>query len=275
MDLSRFAAESTPRAIALQPRRLDTGYRCRSEPTATAEPAAGSTIQPKCQVVKELFPDADEQGSLREVSPGAFHLPRWLTVEQQKGIVEQFRQWSSGPVPMRAPKVRGRPMSVQMVCLGWHWQPYKYTRHATDVNGCPVLEMPEWMLDMGTRAINDTDPTLHGPLGYRPDVALVNYYDHKARMGMHQDKDERAMAPVVSLSIGDSCVFRFGNTESRARPYKDVTLRSGDLFVFGGPSRLAYHGVTKVFPGTAPGGCGLDGGRINITMRETGLSSPA
>ena len=65
---------------------------------------------------------------------------------------------------------------------------------------------------------------------------------------MHQDKEERAGAPVVSLSIGDACVFRFGNTETRGRPYTDVELRSGDLFVFGGPSRWAYHGVPRSCP---------------------------
>ena len=90
-------------------------------------------------------------------------------------------------------------------------------------------------------------------------------------MGMHQDKDEVSLAPVVSLSVGDSCRFRFGNTETRTRPYVDLTLGSGDLFVFGGPSRLAYHGVTRILPGTAPAGCGLDSGRINVTLRETGL----
>jgi alkylated DNA repair protein (DNA oxidative demethylase) len=83
-----------------------------------------------------------------------------------------------------------------------------------------------------------------------PDAALVNFYDGDARLGMHQDKDERSDAPVVSLS-GDACVFRFGNTESRGRPYTDVELRSGDLFVFGGPSRFAYHRVPKLLPGTA------------------------
>lgn len=107
---------------------------------------------------------------------------------------------------------------------------------------------------------------------YMPDAALANFYDDGAAMGMHQDKDERSNAPVVSLSIGDACLFRFGNTQTRTKPYADVELRSGDLFVFGGPSRFAYHGIPKVFPGTAPEGCGLSHGRINITMRVTGLS---
>lgn len=89
---------------------------------------------------------------------------------------------------------------------------------------------------------------------------------------MHQDKEERSGAPVVSLSIGDSCVFRFGNTQTRGRPYTDVELASGDLFVFGGPSRYAYHGVPKVHAATADPATGMNGGRLNITLRETGLT---
>jgi alkylated DNA repair protein (DNA oxidative demethylase) len=92
-------------------------------------------------------------------------------------------------------------------------------------------------------------------------------------MGMHQDKDERSDAPVVSLSIGDTCLFRFGNTDTRGKPYTDVELLSGDLFVFGGPSRFAYHGVPKIRPGSADPAAGLTGGRLNITLRETGLTA--
>lgn len=76
-------------------------------------------------------------------------------------------------------------------------------------------------------------------------------------MGLHQDKDERSAAPVVSLSVGDRCLFRFGNQETRGKPYTDLTLESGDLFVFVGPSRFAYHGVPRIYPGTADPACGL------------------
>jgi alkylated DNA repair protein (DNA oxidative demethylase) len=92
-------------------------------------------------------------------------------------------------------------------------------------------------------------------------------------MGMHQDKDELSKAAVISLSLGDTCIFRFGNTESRSRPYTDLELRSGDLFVFGGPSRFAFHGVPRILPSTAPRWLGLTG-RLNLTLRATGLSSP-
>ena len=106
---------------------------------------------------------------------------------------------------------------------------------------------------------------------HRPDSALVNFYDDAAHMGMHQDKDEFSAAPIVSLSLGDTCVFRFGNTETRTAPYQDVELRSGDLFVFGGPSRYAFHGVPRVLPGTGGRQLGLkNGGRLNITLRMTG-----
>jgi alkylated DNA repair protein (DNA oxidative demethylase) len=90
-------------------------------------------------------------------------------------------------------------------------------------------------------------------------------------MGMHQDKDEKSDQPVVSLSLGDTAVFRFGNTTNRNRPYTDVELVSGDLFVFGGPSRFAYHGVPRILPGSADPACGLAAGRLNLTLRTTGL----
>lgn len=207
-----------------------------------------------------------------QLPAGAHHVPGWLTLEQQRWIVDRFHEWTQGPVPLRSAKIRGHEMSVRTVCLGWHWRPYAYSRDAVDVNGNRVLDFPDWMVRLGRTALVAATGDPHAGDDYTPDTALVNYYDDTAKMGMHQDKDEESMAPVVSLSIGDACRFRFGNTETRTKPYQDVDLRSGDLFVFGGPSRLAYHGVTKVHPGTAPDGCGLETGRINITMRETGLN---
>lgn len=208
----------------------------------------------------------------RELAPGAVHVPNWLTSEQQRWIVARFKEWANGPVPIRSAKVGGHKMSVKTVCLGWHWRPYQYTRNAVDVNGNRVLDFPDWMVRLGRNAVVEATGNPHAGDGYTPDTALVNFYDSTARMGMHQDKDELANAPVVSLSIGDTCRFRFGTTESRSKPYEEIALASGDLFVFGGASRLAHHGVSRIYPGTAPGGCGLETGRINITMRDTGMS---
>jgi alkylated DNA repair protein (DNA oxidative demethylase) len=208
-----------------------------------------------------------------EPAPGAVHVPGWLSLDRQRELVAACRQWARGPVPMRHTQLpRGGVMSVQTVCLGWHWRPYAYERTAADVNGARVAGFPDWLGDLGRQAIADAYRDPAAGAAYDPDTALVNFYEGAATMGMHQDKDEKSPAPVVSLSIGDTCVFRFGNTEGRGRPYTDVELESGDLFVFGGPSRHAYHGVPKVRPGTGEPATGLGTGRLNLTLRVTGLT---
>jgi alkylated DNA repair protein (DNA oxidative demethylase) len=98
------------------------------------------------------------------------------------------------------------------------------------------------------------------------ECCLVNLYRAGARMGLHQDKDERALAsPVVSVSLGDDALFRIGGTARRG-PTKSLKLGSGDVVMFGGPARLAYHGIDRILPGSStlvPGG-----GRINLTLRR-------
>ncbi|MBR8740839.1 alpha-ketoglutarate-dependent dioxygenase AlkB [Nocardiopsis sp. MG754419] len=201
------------------------------------------------------------------VAPGAVHLPGRLPFETQLDLVRRCREWARGPAGMRRHRMpRGGLMSVEMVSLGRHWRPYSYSRTLPD--GTPVRPFPELLGALAARAVREAYGAPHEGDPY--DVALVNFYDADARMGMHQDRDERSRAPVVSLSLGDTCVFRFGNTENRNRPYTDVELRGGDLFVFGGPSRMAYHGVPRVRPGTADPALGLVG-RLNITLRASGV----
>ena len=173
--------------------------------------------------MEPLSPDLGRER--REIAPGAVHLPSWLDEERQRDLAELFERYAQVPVPMRAPAVRGNLMSVRMVCLGWHWQPYRYSRVANDVNGEPVAAIPEWLCELGAEAVTDAYGNDAGST-YRPDVALINYYDDEARMGMHQDKDEGVNEPVVSLSVGDTGRFRFGNVENRAKPYRDLDLET-------------------------------------------------
>ncbi|MDQ3578210.1 MAG: alpha-ketoglutarate-dependent dioxygenase AlkB [Actinomycetota bacterium] len=204
------------------------------------------------------------------LGPGAVHIPDWLTAEEQRSLVTACREWAAPPSGMRRPSMpTGGTMSVHTVCLGWHWYPYRYSRTLDDQDGSPVKPFPTWLADLGRRAVADTQT--HPADDYRPDIALVNFYDAQARMGMHQDKDEHSRDPVVSISLGDTGIFRFGNTETRGKPWQDIPLVSGDLVVFGADSRLAYHGVPKILPGTGRPDIGLPHGRLNITLRVSGL----
>jgi DNA oxidative demethylase len=103
------------------------------------------------------------------------------------------------------------------------------------------------------------------------DSCILNYYDADGRMGLQQDKDEGAESiaagvPVVSISLGDTARFLFGGLKRRD-PVEAIPLESGDAFVFGGPARLRYHGVSRVVPGTAPSELKL-AGRFNLTFRR-------
>jgi len=235
----------------------------------------------------ELFPRQPEI-----VAPGAVLVPGWLGFEDQLALVGRCRRWGGEAGGFRSPRMpRGGVMSVQIACLGWHWTPYRYSRRVDHGDGRAVPPLPELLEQLSRKAVHDAlalEPRLGAATGedggasggaaggYAPDVALINWYAPGARMGMHVDRDEKSPAPVVSLSLGDSCTFRFGSPAGRGRPWTDVLLESGDLFVFGGPSRLAYHGVPRVLPSTGPTGLGIGigGGRFNITVRQSGLDGP-
>jgi alkylated DNA repair protein (DNA oxidative demethylase) len=208
--------------------------------------------------------------------PGVAHVGGWLGVEQQRALVAQFRRWALPPAGLRHPRVpSGHLMSVQSVCLGWHWQPYAYSKTADDTDGAPVKPLPAELAELGRKAIADVYGRDSAEAGaFAPDAAIVNLYAPGSHLGLHQDGEEPSDAPVVTISLGDRCVFRFAAVDRRTGPFTDVALSSGDLLVFGRPNRRIYHGVPKVFDGTAPDGLGLPTGRISITLRETGLEAP-
>ncbi len=164
-------------------------------------------------------------------------------------------------------------MTVQSVCLGWHWHPYTYSRTADDTDGAPVKPLPDDLAALARAAVADAyGPDAPEAVAFGPDAAIVNLYALDARLGLHQDGEEPSAAPVVTISLGDACTFRLAGVDRRTGPFTDVDMRSGDVFVFGGPTRRIYHGVPKVYPGTAPEGLGLPPGRVSITVRETGLA---
>jgi alkylated DNA repair protein (DNA oxidative demethylase) len=201
--------------------------------------------------------------SVAEIAPGACHLKGYLALDEQRDVVARC-----GTAGFYTPIVRGgHPMSVRMLCLGRHWNAltYRYEMTRSDIDGAPVPELPAELSALARRVAADAG------FDVRPDVCIVNWYSAASRMGLHQDKDESqasidAGAPVVSLSIGDTARFLFGGLKRRD-PVQPIFLESGDAFVFGGPSRLRYHGVSRILPGTGPGALGF-AGRLNLTFRK-------
>jgi alkylated DNA repair protein (DNA oxidative demethylase) len=196
------------------------------------------------------------------------HLPRWLGETEQREIAAQCLALGAAEAGFYTPIVRGgRPMSVRMLCLGRHWnaREYRYEAARSDVDGKPAPPLPAELAEVAARAAREAGFDL------APDICIVNWYGPGSRMGLHQDKDESAAsieqgAPVVSFSIGDTAKFLFGGLRRRD-PVETMLLQSGDAFVFGGPARLRFHGVSRILSGTAPPGLPFDG-RLNLTFRQ-------
>ena len=220
------------------------------------------------------FTTAVPRRVVRELLPGVVHVPDWLDADAQRGLADEFRSWALPPAGLRHPRVpTGHLMTVQSVCLGWHWHPYAYSKTADDNDGAPVKPLPEPVRRLARAAVADAyGADSPDAVSYAPDAAIVNLYPPGARLGLHQDGEEPSDAPVVTISLGDTCTFRLAGVGRRIGPFTDVELRSGDLLVLGRANRRVYHGVPKVISGTAPDGLGLAPGRLSITVRETGLS---
>jgi DNA alkylation damage repair protein AlkB len=202
-----------------------------------------------------------------QLNPGLFFFQRYIPPDDQRRLWAECEQLSAGPVPMYTPTVRGgRKMSVGMLCLGRHWNAltYQYEERRTDFDDQPAPPLPSDFVALATGAAEKAGFTM------RPDLCIMNFYSADARMGVHQDKDESRESiergvPIVSVSLGDAARFVVGGL-NRKDPVQPLILRSGDVVVMGGPSRLRFHGVTRIMPGTAPAGTGP--GRFNLTFRE-------
>ena len=203
-----------------------------------------------------------------EIAPGVVHLPRCLSLEEQRILVDRCRALVDGDVPAYVPVVRGGgKMHVRMLCLGRHWngQTYTYETMRSDFDQLPAPPLPDDFRTLAQQLAREAGMSLD------PDLCILNYYDADGHMGLHQDKDEseRSLAaglPVVSVSLGDTARFLFGGLKRRD-PVEARLLESGDAFVFGGPARLRYHGVSRIVPGSAPRELDLTG-RFNLTFRQ-------
>jgi len=194
--------------------------------------------------------------------PGFRYLPGHLGVDDQRSLLDALRA-AVGEAPLVTPVMprTGRPFTVRMTNLGplgWVSDRAGYRYQPTHPEtGRPWPPIPGKLLELW-RALS----------GYPhdPEACLVNFYGGGAKMGLHRDEDEEDFtAPVLSVSLGDTAVFRIGGPE-RGGKTETLKLASGDVLVMGGASRLCYHGIDRVLTGTSR--LLKDGGRINLTLRR-------
>jgi len=189
-------------------------------------------------------------------------LPGYLSLDRQLHLLAELRQiLERAPLYSPAMPRSGSPYSVRMSNSGSHgWlsdrSGYRYSPvHPLTGEAWPAI--PPMVLDLwrGTTGV-----------AYEPQACLINYYGPAAKLGLHRDQDEEAKdAPILSISLGDTALFRLGGPE-RKSPTRSVKLGSGDLLVLSGPSRHWYHGIDRILPGTSQ--LLPEGGRFNLTLRR-------
>jgi DNA oxidative demethylase len=193
---------------------------------------------------------------------GLKHFPEFLGRAALDRLVADLRA-AIAKAPLFQPLMprTGRPFSVRMTnlgALGWvsDVKGYRYQPTHPDT-GAPWPAIPDMVLDIW-RAVSNYP--------HDPEACLVNFYAAGTKMGLHQDKDEDDFAaPVVSISLGDTAVFRIGGL-TRGGKTSTLKLQSGDVLVMGGEARMCFHGVDRVLSGTST--LLKDGGRINMTLRR-------
>ncbi|MES2472755.1 MAG: alpha-ketoglutarate-dependent dioxygenase AlkB [Pseudomonadota bacterium] len=195
------------------------------------------------------------------IAPGVTLLRERFSPRQQKALLDEVQdRLNLAPLYRPVMPGTGKAFSVEESSFGSQgWVAdktgYRY-QPLHPVTGKPWPDIPPALLELW-REIND---------GPAPESCLVNFYGAGAKMGLHQDRDEKDIsAAVIGVSLGDTALFRIGGA-ARGGKTSSVSLASGDVIVFGGPARVAYHGIDRIKPGTSRLLSG--GGRLSLTLRR-------
>lgn len=195
---------------------------------------------------------------MKQTIRGCTYLPGALSAAAQRAMVATLRQVIAR-APFFTPRTRRGPMSVQMSAagrFGWVSDGRGYRYAPQHPNGTDWPPIPDQILNLWADVL---------PHARAPECCLINLYRDTARMGLHQDRDEADLTePVLSISLGDDALFRFGNV-TRGGPTESLWLRSGDVLILEGEGRLIHHGVDRIRAGSSTLLTG--GGRLNLTLR--------
>jgi DNA oxidative demethylase len=201
------------------------------------------------------------------IIPGVDYFPDFLDRSAQEALRDEVLAILEAAPPFRPRMPRTRkPFSVMMSncgSLGWVSDEAGYRYQPTHPEtGRPWPAMPQTLLAVFASIAPDAPP---------PEACLINLYDPAARMGLHQDRDEQELgAPVVSVSLGDTALFRVGGLQRNA-PTRSFRLASGDAMSLAGESRLVFHGVDRIIAGSST--LLPQSGRINLTLRRVTKAS--
>lgn len=238
------------------------------------------------------------------IQSGMVVIRRCMSLELQQKIINLVRETGLSNAGFYIPTYENNAhQKLQMLCYGQHWNllTRKYEARRSNFDNQPVPTIPNLLAELSQTLMqivrdfiqaSGSDPL---PETYKPEILICNFYSTAVgRLGVHQDRDESPSSlkhgmPILSLSIGDDADFIWGNTREAAESYSIaatsgngpagkaknsqraggglVRLRSGDVMVFGGKSRMVYHGVERIHPNTAPRGLALRPGRLNLTFR--------
>jgi alkylated DNA repair protein (DNA oxidative demethylase) len=199
-------------------------------------------IVPGARLYRGFFDPAAQDRLAREICAVIARAPLFVPRMPRTGKEFSVRMTNCGPMGWVSDRERG----------------YRYEPTHPET-GEPWPAMPRALLELWERLADYPLP---------PQACLVNYYGPRARMGLHQDRDEADLrAPILSVSLGASCRFRLGGLK-RADRAQTFTLASGDVLVLAGSARLRFHGVDRILPASSLALFAEDGGRINLTLRR-------
>ncbi|XP_076960533.1 DNA N(6)-methyladenine demethylase ALKBH1C-like [Bidens hawaiensis] len=205
-------------------------------------------------------------------------MKNYISIKDQVDIVNICEKWGVGPGGFYQPShENGAKLRLQMMCFGRNWDPVTKYKKRCRSDGSEALPLPHELISLTETTLQDARAHLQKLPSMCPDICIVNFYPPVyGRLGLHQDCDEsndslRRGLPVVSISIGDTAEFLYGRTRDKYKA-ESVLLKSGDVLIFGGKSRLVFHGVKQVLPNTAPlellQETALRPGRLNLTLRQ-------
>jgi DNA oxidative demethylase len=208
-------------------------------------------------IAPNLFPDP--------LPPGILHLSGLLDADAQAGLAAALGEIVAA-APLKQPRVRGKGMFSAAITncgeVGW-WSDEKGYRYEATQPGTdrPWPEIPRALRTAARTA------AAHSPWpDFAPDACLINFYGPGAKMGLHQDKDERDFSqPIITICLGDSADFLVGGPKRSDRP-QAFLVQSGDAIVMGSPSRMLFHGIRRIDPGTSP--LPQITGRYSLTFRK-------